>query len=423
MLPTPEGCTFEASREALVRLVRDEGARVLATLVRTTGSLELAEDAVQDAVLKALEIWPGSGIPAQPRAWLTVAARNRAIDLLRREARRPGKEHAAEIFALHSDAALPGPDVVADDLLRLVFTCCHPSLPLETQTALALRTLCGLSTAEVGRALLVPEATMAKRLTRARRKIAVAAIPYRAPAATELPRRLRGVLATIYLLFNEGYNASAGEDLIRSQLTAEALRLSRLLLELLPGEASVIGLLALLLLQSSRHAARLGDDGEVVLLADQDRRRWDRKAIAEGMTLLGVALRRAPTEPDLYATQAAIAACHALAATWEATNWDAVVSWYDVLLTINDTPVVRLNRAVAISELRGPRAGLAALAEIGELPGYPSLPAVRAELLYRLRRWDDAATSFRAALAMPANNAQRRHLHERLARCEHSAKT
>ena len=358
-------------------------------------------------------------MPAQPRAWLTVAARNRAIDLRRREARRPDKESAAEIFALRSDAPLPGPDVVADDLLRLVFTCCHPSLPLETQTALALRTLCGLSTAEVGRALLVPEATVAKRLTRARRKIAVATIPYRAPAAAELPQRLRGVLGTIYLLFNEGYNASAGADLIRSQLTAEALRLSRLLLELLPGEVSVTGLLALLLLQSSRHAARLGDNGGVVLLADQDRTRWDRNAIAEGMALLGVALRRTPTKPDLYATQAAIAACHALAVTWETTNWEAVVSWYDVLLTINNTPVVRLNRAVAVSELRGPQEGLAALEEIGDVPGYLSLPAVRAELLYRLRRWDDAATSFREALDLPANGAQRRHLHERLARCEH----
>lgn len=415
----PEGCPVQPGHEALVRLVRDEGSRVLATLVRTTGSLELAEDAVQDAVLKALDVWPRSGVPPQPRAWLTVAARNRAVDLLRREARRPQKESAAESLALSSEATLPGPDVVADDLLRLVFTCCHPSLPAETQTALALHTLCGLTTAEVGRALLVPEATMAKRLTRARRKIAVAAIPYRTPSAAELPQRLRGVLTTIYLLFNEGYNATAGADVVRLQLTAEAVRLSRLVFELLPGEAGVTGLLSLLLLQSSRHATRQNYNGEVVLLADQDRSKWDRAAIAEGMTLLGVALRRTPTRPDLYATQAAIAACHALAVTWEATNWDAVVSWYDVLLTINDTPVVRLNRAVAVAELHGPQAGLAALEEVGDLPGYPSLPAVRAELLYRLRRWNEAAAAFAEALALPANSAQRRHLDERLARCTH----
>ncbi len=391
---------------------------MLATLVRTTGSLEIAEDAVQDAVLKALDSWPRAGIPAQPRAWLTVAARHRAIDLLRRESRRPDKEVAAALLAVGDDAPLPGPEVVADDLLRLVFTCCHPSLPVETQAALALRTLCGLTTAEVARALLVPEATMAKRLTRGRRKIAVAAIPYRTPPAAELPGRLDGVLATIYLLFNEGYHASAGASLIRSQLTSEAVRLSRLLYELLPGVASVTGLLSLLLLQSSRHAARVDHDGEVVLLADQDRNAWDRKAISEGMMLLGVALRRTPTRPDLYATQAAIAACHALAKTWEATNWAAVVSWYDVLLTINDSPVVRLNRAVAVAELHGPGAGLAALEEVGELPGYHSLPATRAELLYRMGRSGEAALSYAEALGLAANAAQRRHLEGRLRRCE-----
>lgn len=399
-------------------MLRDEGSRVLATLVRTTGSLELAEDAVQDAVVTALDAWSRAGIPPQPRAWLTVTARNRAIDLLRREARRADKEMAADPLALTSDPALPAPEVVADDLLRLVFTCCHPSLPLETQTALALRTLCGLTTAEVARALLVPEATMAKRLTRARRKIAVAHIPYRTPSAAELPHRLRGVLATVYLLFNEGYNASVGDDLIRSQLVGEALRLSRLLCELLPGQASVTGLLALLLLQSSRHAARLDEHGEVVLLADQDRTKWDRDAIAEGMTLLGVALRRTPTRPDLYATQAAIAACHALAGTWEQTNWEAVISWYDVLLTFNDTPVVRVNRAVAVAELHGPQEGLAALDEVGALADYPSLPAVRAELLYRLGRVEEAAAAYREALNLPGNNAQQRHLRQGLARCE-----
>jgi len=400
-------------------LVRDEGSRVLATLARTTGSLEVAEDAVQDAVVKALEVWSRDGVPPQPRAWLTVAARNRAIDVLRREARRHGKETAAESLHLSAEALLPAPDVVADDLLRLLFTCCHPALALETQTALALRVLCGLSTAEVGRALLVPEATMAKRLTRARRKIAVAAIPYRTPNAAELPQRLRGVLATVYLLFNEGYNASAGDDLLRSQLTDEALRLARLLYVLLPGEASVTGLLALLLLQNSRQLARLDTHGEVVLLADQDRALWDAAAIAEGMTLLGVALRRTPTRPDLYATQAAVAACHALAGTWAETNWEAVVSWYDVLLTINDTPVVRLNRAVAVSERDGAQAGLDDLEAVGALPGYAALPAVRAELLYRLGRFEEAAAAYREALDLPGNRAQVRHLELRLARSEH----
>ena len=320
---------------------------MLATLVRTTGSFELAEDAVQDAIVKALDSWSRRGVPPEPRAWLTAVARNRAIDLLRRETRRADKEAAAENL-LRSDPA-PSTEIVDDDLLRLVFTCCHPSLGTETQTALALRTLCGFTTAEVARALLVPETTMAKRLTRARRKIAVAKIPYRVPDPSELPERLGGVLATVYLLFNEGYNASGGDDLIRPSLTEEAIRLGRLLHDLLPDEPGTSGLLALLLLQGSRHAARLDSAGDIVLLADQDRSRWDQRAITEGMCLLGTALRRTPLRPDLYGTQAAIAACHALAPTWEDTNWEAVLSWYDVLLTVNDTPVVRLNRAVAVA--------------------------------------------------------------------------
>ena len=409
------GRTGGSDHDALVRLVRDEGARVLATLVRTTGSLDLAEDAVQDAVVKALEVWPRTGVPRQPSAWLTVAARNRAVDLVRREARRSGKEAMAHTAAVKAEP-VPPREVVDDDLLRLLFTCCHPSLALEAQAALALRTLCGLSTAEVGRALLVPEATMAKRLTRARRKIAVAGIPYRTPSASEVPGRLRGVLVTVYLLFSEGYAASGGEALIRQHLTSEAIRLARLLHLLVPEDAGVTGLLALVLLQSSRDDARLDERGEVVLLADQDRSRWDQALIAEGMTLLGVALRRSPTRPDLYTTQAAIAACHALAETWASTNWDAIVSWYDVLVGISDTPVVRLNRAVAVAELRGPAAGLAELDLLGAL-GHAALPAVRAELLVRMGRRHEAATAFRQALAFPTNAAQRRHLAQRLAAC------
>jgi RNA polymerase sigma factor (sigma-70 family) len=412
----PEVSSTLAGREALVRLVRDEGRRVLATLVRTTGSLELAEDAVQDAIVKAIDSWSRNGVPPEPRAWLTMVARNRALDLMRREAKRPDKETEAEILVA-ATAAVTAPEVVDDDLLRLIFTCCHPSLGVETQTALALRTLCGLTTAEVARALLVPEATMAKRLTRARRKIAVAKIPYRVPASDELPTRLIGVLATIYLLFNEGYNASAGEDLIRSDLTEEAIRLSRLLYELLPEEPGTSGLLALLLLQSSRHAARLDAVGEIVLLSEQDRDLWDTASIREGMSLLGVALRRTPTRPELYATQAAIAACHALAPTWEETNWEAVLSWYDVLLVINDSPTVRLNRAVALSKVNGPQAGLDALEEVGSFGDTSRVEAVRGDLLQQVGNFEDAASSYQAALSRPANWALRRYLAKQLAAC------
>ncbi len=388
---------------------------MLATLVRTTGSFELAEDAVQDAIVKALDSWSRRGVPPEPRAWLTAVARNRAIDLLRRETRRADKEAAAENL-LRSDPA-PSTEIVDDDLLRLVFTCCHPSLGTETQTALALRTLCGFTTAEVARALLVPEATMAKRLTRARRKIAVAKIPYRVPDPSELPERLGGVLATVYLLFNEGYNASGGDDLIRPSLTEEAIRLGRLLHDLLPDEPGTSGLLALLLLQGSRHAARLDSAGDIVLLADQDRSRWDQRAITEGMCLLGTALRRTPLRPDLYGTQAAIAACHALAPTWEDTNWEAVLSWYDVLLTVNDTPVVRLNRAVAVAGARGPHAGLHALQEIGPLRHGTRAEAVRGDLLFEVGRRAEAAVAYRAALSEPGNSARRRYLEKRLEQC------
>ncbi len=320
------------ARAALVRLVRDEGRRVLATLARVTGDLPLAEDAVQDATLRALETWPRDGVPVQPRAWLTLTARRRAIDILRREAARAGKE--AE--SVTEPDAPPPPETVRDDLLRLVFTCCHPALAVETQVALALRTLCGLSVAEVGAALLVPEATMAKRLTRARQKITKAAIPYAVPADHELPDRLRGVLTVGYLLFTTGY-APTGAP--RPALIDEAVRLTRLLRELMPGEPSVLGLLALELLQDSRRDARHDPDGTPVLLADQDRGRWRRDFIEEGVLLVGEGLRRTPDRPDPYVVQAAIAACHALAPTWADTDWAAVVSWYDVLLTVADTPV------------------------------------------------------------------------------------
>jgi len=413
-------------RAALARLVRDEGSRVLATLVRTTGSLELAQDAVQDAVVRALDVWPRGGVPAEPRAWLTLTARRRAIDLLRRERVRVGKEAAsAALLALldpdnakePDDPSLPGHGMLRDDLLRLLFTCCHPTLSTEAQTALALRTLCGLTTAEVASALLVSEPTMAKRLTRARRKIATAGIPYRVPSVEELPARLDGVLTTVYLLFNEGYHASAGATPMRRQLTAEAIRLAALLRELLPDQMPVLGLEALLRLHDARSPARLDAAGDPVRLADQDRTLWDHAEIRQGLSVLGIALRLSTTRPDPYVVQAAIAACHDLAPTWEATNWAAIVSWYDVLLAVHDTPVVRLNRAIAVSELSGAEAGLAEIDAARDLDGvrdYLPLTAARAELLARAGRVDEARIEFRAALSSPGNDATKRELARRL---------
>jgi RNA polymerase sigma factor (sigma-70 family) len=398
--------------DAVERLVREEGARVLATLIRVTGSVDLAQDAAQDAVVRALETWPRDGVPDNPRAWLVVTAKRRAIDLIRREARRAGKE-AEAVGAIDPTPEPAG--VVRDDLLRLVFTCCHPSLALEAQVALALRTLGGLSTAEVARGLMVPEATMAKRLTRAKQKIAQARIPYRVPAAEELPGRLAGVAATVYLIFNEGYAAGPGADLFRVALTAEAIRLARLLAELMPDEPTVLGLLSLLLLHDSRRAARVDADGHPVLLADQDRSRWDARAIREGVELLGAALRRTPHRPDAYVLQAAIAACHALAPSYAETHWDAVVSWYDVLLTVQDTPVVRLNRAVAIAERDGPAAGLALVDAIGGLTAYPWWHATRAELLHRLGRGGEAHAAYRRAIEAGMSEPLLAHLRRRVA--------
>jgi RNA polymerase sigma-70 factor, ECF subfamily len=404
----------DPARQALVGVVRDEGRRVLATLVRTVGDVGLAEDAVQDAVVRALQTWPRDGVPASPRAWLTVTARRRAVDILRRERGRGARE-AAAMDLLDPAGDQPPPDsVVRDDLLRLVFTCCHPSLSLEAQVALSLRTLCGLTTAEVARALLVPEPTMLKRLTRAKQKIRQARIPYRIPADHELPDRLAGVAATVYLLFNEGYSASERDDPLRADLVDEALRLGRLLAELLPDEPAVLGLLALMLLSDARRPTRFDGAGDLVLLADQDRGRWRRDQIREGVVLVGEGLRRTPGRPDPYVVQAAIAACHALAPSFAATDWDAIVSWYDVLLGVHDTPVARLNRAVAVGERDGPAAGLAAVEEVGGLAGYPLWHAARAELLARLGRPADAAAAYRSALALKVNQAQRRHLEARL---------
>ncbi|MEV6876307.1 DUF6596 domain-containing protein [Amycolatopsis sp. NPDC051128] len=359
--------------DAVARLVREEGTRVLATLVRVTGSVDLAEDAVQDAVVRALETWPRDGVPGNPRGWLLVAARRRAVDVVRREAKRLGKEADA------MPAVDPGPDPVSvrDDLLRLVFTCCHPALSLDAQVALALRTLGGLSTAEVARGLLVPEATMAKRLTRAKQKIATARIPYRVPASEELPERLAGVASTVYLIFNEGYTG-------RVSLIAESVRLARLLAELMPDEPTALGLLALMLLQDARRTARFDACGLPVLLSAQDRSLWDAALIKEGVALVGVGLRRTPSVPNPYVVQAAIAACHDLAPSYAETNWDAVISWYDVLLSVQDTAVVHLNRAAAVTERDGPAAALALVDGLAGLEDYPWWHASRAELLHRL---------------------------------------
>lgn len=398
--------------DAAERLVREEWARVVATLVRVTGDLELAEDAVQDAVVRALEHWPRDGVPDSPRAWLTVTAKRRAVDLIRREARRAGKEGEAVLVGEPD----PEPaEAVRDDTLRLVFTCCHPALSADAQVALALRTLGGLSTVEVARALLVSEATMAKRLTRAKQKIAQARIPYRVPPAEELPGRLSAVAATVYLIFNEGYAAGAGAELVRAGLADEAIRLGRLLVELMPDEPTVLGLLALMLLHDARRAARIDERGRPVLLPDQDRSRWDRDAIKEGVELVGAGLRRTPDRPNTFVVQAAIAGCHALAVSYAATDWDAVISWYDVLLAVADTPVVRLNRAVAVAERDGPAAGLALVDQLGDLDGYPWWHATRAELLQRLGRAGPARAAYRQAIALGMSEPLTAHLSRRLA--------
>jgi RNA polymerase sigma-70 factor, ECF subfamily len=403
----------ETPEAALVRLVRDEGRRVLATLVRTTGSLPLAEDAVQDAVVRALETWPRDGVPAEPRAWLTLTARRRAVDLLRREALRDGKEAEAVSLVEPPD---PVPDsVVRDDLLRLVFTCCHPALSLDAQVALSLRTLCGLTTPEVARALLLPEATAAKRITRAKQKVARAGIPYRVPRDADLPERVRGVAATVYLVFTEGHSATSGDDPLRADLVDEAVRLARLLHDLMPDEPSVTGLLALLLLTDARRAARVDADGRPVLLADQDRSLWRRDLVEEGVRLVGEGLRRTPDRADPYVVQAAIAACHALAPSFAETDWDAVTSWYDVLLRVAPTPVVRLNRAVAVGERDGAAAGLGEVDAVVGLDDYPLWHASRAELLARLDRPSEARAAYDAAIALPQGEAQRAHLDRRRA--------
>ncbi len=403
----------QPSDGVLERTVRDEGRAVLATLIRQTGSFDVAEEAVQDTVVRALERWRTTGVPAHPRAWLIAAARNRAIDIIRRDTGRPIKEGAAHAMTTRPDDELTGlPDdtVLPDDVLRLVFTCCHPSLSPEAQVALSLRTLCGLSTPEVARALLVSEATMTKRLTRARQKIRDAHIPYRVPADHELPQRVSAVVATVYLMFNEGYAATAGATHVRADVSDEAVRLARLLHELLPDEVEVTGLLSLVLLVHARRSTRVDANGDLVLLAHQDRAQWDHVAIREGVVLVGEGLRRTPEHPDRYVVQAAIAAAHCLASSSTDTDWTAIVSWYDVLSRLDASPVVRLNRAVALAERDGAAIGLEEIEAIDGMADYPLWHASRAELLRQLGRRADAATAFDLALGLPLTDAQRRHL-------------
>jgi RNA polymerase sigma-70 factor (ECF subfamily) len=389
---------------------RESYGRAVAVLTRLLGDIDAAEEAVQDAFLTAVQRWPADGVPPSPAGWIVTTARNRAVDRLRRESTRTDRYRAAALLA--DPGPPPGEGAVRDDRLRMLFTCCHPALAPATRVALTLRLVGGLSTAEIAHAFLVPEATMAQRLVRAKTKIRDARIPYRVPAEADLPDRLAGVLAVVYLVYAEGHTASAGDRLVRTDLCAEAVRLAREVAGLMPDEPEVLGLLALVLLSESRRAARVAPDGSLVPLPEQDRSRWDADLIAEGQELVRRCLRRGAPGP--YQVQAAIQAVHSDAATAADTDWRQVLALYDHLLALTPSPVVALNRAVAVAEVDGPAVALA-LVDALDLPRSHLLPAVRADLLRRLGRDAEAAEAYDAALALAGNARERAFLERRRA--------